>query len=252
MDTQATSPVTADAAIARPTLVSQWRALRKFVADPVLPDQASGFSSAALAAVLRLYAIDLALMIVLLSMAGLAVAAGFELPANALEELEIGPAIIFAIVIIAPLAEEIVFRGWLSGRPAHLALVLLLAIGALAVPFVGGITQGSAIGMVLAAAGVAALAVLAWWNLRQAPPPGWFRVAFRWIFYASAALFACAHLLNYAEGGAVLLALVLPQFIAGLIFGFARVQYGLWASIALHVLHNATFISLALLGESAA
>ena len=37
---------------------------------------------------------------------------------------------------------------------------------------------------------------------------------------------------------------------AGSIFGFARVSYGLWASILLHMLHNATFVAMVFVGLS--
>ena len=61
-------------------------------------------------------------------------------------------------------------------------------------------------------------------------------------------LFALAHLANYTEGEAVLLLpLVVPQLLAGLIFGYARVTYGLWSGMLLHMMHNALFISLVVL-----
>ena len=46
----------------------------------------------------------------------------------------------------------------------------------------------------------------------------------------------------------MLLPFVVPQTIAGLIFGFARVRYGMWANIALHGLSNALFLGLTLAG----
>jgi membrane protease YdiL (CAAX protease family) len=45
---------------------------------------------------------------------------------------------------------------------------------------------------------------------------------------------------------------VLPQFIAGTLFGYMRVRYGFWTAVALHALHNGTALSLALAGEALA
>jgi len=38
-----------------------------------------------------------------------------------------------------------------------------------------------------------------------------------------------------------------PQLIVGLILGYARVTYGLWSDIALHMLHNGLLIGLVVL-----
>ena len=70
------------------------------------------------------------------------------------------------------------------------------------------------------------------------------------VFYDNAAslLFALAHLTNYTQGTAlILLPLVVPQLIVGLILGYARVTYGLWSDILLHMLHNGLLIGLVLL-----
>ena len=70
-----------------------------------------------------------------LSDSGLAAltALGVRLPGHLLEDLELGPALIAFIVVGAPLGEELVFRGWLSGRPGHVgATLVLLAAGLLA------------------------------------------------------------------------------------------------------------------------
>ena len=114
----------------------------------------------------------------------------------------------------------------LSGPKAHPVLLL------------GGIS----IGVVLAIA-------LAFW-LRHRPQMPFFARHFTWFYFAGALLFASAHLLNYSQGMAlILIPLVVPQLIAGLIFGYARVTYGLWSDMALHMLHNAALIGLVLLGK---
>ena len=64
-----------------------------------------------------------------------------------------------------------------------------------------------------------------------------------------ALLFAAAHLGNYEGAALVLLPLVVPQLLVGLILGYARVTYGLWSDILLHMLHNGLLIGLVVLGK---
>jgi membrane protease YdiL (CAAX protease family) len=47
----------------------------------------------------------------------------------------------------------------------------------------------------------------------------------------------------------ILLPLVVPQLIAGLVFGYARVTFGLWSDMLLHMMHNGLLISLVLLSK---
>jgi len=85
---------------------------------------------------------------------------------------------------------------------------------------------------------------LVWW-LRRHPPMPFFSRHFAWFYIAASLLFALAHLTNYTQGTAlILLPLVIPQLIIGLILGYARVTYGLWSDMLLHILHNGLLISL--------
>jgi membrane protease YdiL (CAAX protease family) len=53
-------------------------------------------------------------------------------------------------------------------------------------------------------------------------------------------------LANFDEGSlAILLPLVLPQFILGMMLGYLRVRFALWAAILLHAAHNATALAIA-------
>ena len=77
---------------------------------------------------------------------------------------------------------------------------------------------------------------------------GWFSKTFPFFFWFSTLAFALVHLWNFEEGSlAVLLPLVLPQFILGSMLGYIRVRFALWAAILLHAAHNATALSLAAL-----
>ena len=229
----------------------EWRSFAAFVLRPALPDRATGPRLAAFGALLQLLVLDLLLMAVLIGgLAGLT-ALGVRLPGHLLEDLELGPALIAFIVVGAPLGEELVFRGWLSGRPGHVgATLVLLAAGLLAgaaLLSLPGPRGALALVAVLVLGVAAAIALL--WRKRGQPPMGWFARHFRWFYLLSALAFASIHLTNFTEGNAaLLLPLTLPQLLLGLILGYARVSFGLWSSMLMHGLHNTLFIGLVLAG----
>ncbi|TMM46579.1 CPBP family glutamic-type intramembrane protease [Qipengyuania marisflavi] len=232
-----------------------WRGEAKrviaFVRRPILPEKAAGISRASLAAVWRLYLLDIALMAVLLAIAGAVLMSGFEFPENEIAGLTLSPRVLALIVLLAPLIEEIGFRSWLSGRPGHVLAAAFLAFALFGLPLVFG--DGGSLWFAVSFFGAMVLALGTLYALRKRGQMPWFARAFPLFFAAATISFALIHLFNYQEGTlAVLLPLVLPQLIAGTIFGYARVTYGLWASIVLHMLHNGTAIGLVLLATSAA
>ncbi|XUU61749.1 CPBP family glutamic-type intramembrane protease [Erythrobacter sp. HA6-11] len=232
------------------SITGEWRTFGGFIRRPTLPDKATGFSTEALVAVLRLYALDLALMGALIGVLLIAMAMGFEMPANSLNDLELTLYWVAIIVLGAPLLEEIAFRSWLSGRPGHILSGLLAAGAVLTIPF---LRDAGSNGIIMGVAGLFALVGLIGainHAGRNRGPFGWFNWAFPGIFWVITLGFGAVHLSNYEEGtGLTMLPLVLPQVIAGALFGFARVRYGLWAAILLHALHNATFLGIFALGK---
>jgi membrane protease YdiL (CAAX protease family) len=212
-----------------------------FLRRPVLPERVTGVRLSALGATLRLFALDLAIMTLLVSVALVAWVLGFTLPSSAVGELKLGTGLIALIVVLAPIGEELIFRSWLSGRPGHVAAgaVLLAAIGYLLMADLKAhplLLLGALAGGLVLAIGLAV-------GLRRRAPFALFARNFAWFFFASAAAFALVHLSNYSSGAApVLLPLVLPQLLVGLILGYARVTYGLWSNILLHVMHNGLLI----------
>lgn len=231
------------------SLTGEWRQYARFIKWPVLPDAATGFSPGVMRDVLRLYVLDILVMAVLVTVGFLIVALGFEMPQNALEGMDWGMGLILLVMLGAPIYEELIFRSWLSGRPAHLGAVVAFIAGFVLTGLVAG-TVGlgfaveahetmavSLLGLVVGAV----LAAIALWRIPARTPFRWFRAIFPLLFALSSLAFAAIHLANYEEGSLkLLLPLVIPQLIAGTIFGFARVRYGLWAAILLHILHNST------------
>jgi len=69
-----------------------------------------------------------------------------------------------------------------------------------------------------------------------------FKLKFNFLFYFSVLLFGLVHIYNhdYSNPKVLLFALIicLPQIIAGILFGYTRVKYGIIGSIILHILVN--------------
>ncbi|KMS55312.1 CAAX amino terminal protease [Novosphingobium barchaimii LL02] len=149
-------------------------------------------------------------------------------------------------ILIAPLLEEIIFRGWHTGRPRALwllgcfALFVVLTMTAQAIaPLV---LAGLLLATVLAAAG-------GWWWLRRRGPSAAFAAAYPGVFWAVAALFAGVHLMNYPSASIASLPMVLPQFWAALLLGFTRQRIGLPAAILQHAIANASSMALVMAGS---
>ena len=231
-------------------LPDEWRRFFAFVRHPMLPPRAVGFGLVPAARTAIMLGLDLAAMALLLTIA-VAVSKLFgELPSNALNNLEIGIRWLLIIVIGGPVSEELIFRSWLSGRPGHLqaigCIIAALVVAVAAMRVIGGL-PGSLIAVVCLLTGLGVGIAFAVRGRKRAAW-AWFQRHFRWFYLASTICFALSHLANYQAGNAaMLLPLVIPQFVTGLMLGYVRVNYGLWASIALHAAHNALFIGMALL-----
>lgn len=168
----------------------------------------------------------------------------FNLPSpNAFDGM--GPLALWGgAVLLAPVLEELFFRGWMSGRPAALWLMAALVAGLVSFVALG---RGNAL-----AAGVIVLLTLiaasvAWWRTRhEMTVAGWFERAFPWLFYGGTTLFALMHVYNYPQVTWVVVPMVLPQFWTGLMLAHMRVRLGLLAAILNHIASNAIMLTAAL------
>ncbi|KEO89791.1 hypothetical protein EH31_11605 [Erythrobacter longus] len=223
------------------SIIGEWRRFGAFLKRPSLDVGVQNEGAPTVLA--RIFALDMAAMFVLIGLASALIAAGVYIPETALAGMEFTPGIIFAVVVGAPVMEEIVFRGWLSGKPGPIAALMLIAAGASGALFLH--TSAPAVGALIGlAAIIAALAAL--FILRARPAMDWFARGFPVFFWLATISFALVHLANFDEGSlAILLPLVLPQFILGAMLGYVRVRFALWAAIALHAAHNATAITIA-------
>lgn len=147
------------------------------------------------------------------------------------------------VVAIAPVLEEVLFRGWQSGRPRAFVLligaVLLGGVGATLRPENAALTGGVLLGII-------ATSGAGWFMLRKRAPMAWFARGFPIIFYLGAALFALPHIFNYPQVSLLALPLVLPQAWAALTLGYLRQRIGLIAAILAHAVSNGLMLVAAM------
>ncbi|MCX7285867.1 MAG: CPBP family glutamic-type intramembrane protease [Novosphingobium sp.] len=147
-------------------------------------------------------------------------------------------------VLLGPVLEELFFRGWMSGRPAALWLMLAVMAG-LALFAAFGRGKPLVAGAILL--GTVVLSGIAWLRTRRdREVKAWFARGFPALFHGMTVLFALLHVFNYPQVSAVVLPMVLPQLWSGLMLGYIRVRLGLLASILAHVASNAVMLAAAL------
>ena len=200
---------------------------------------------AAALALLVVFALDLALdtMVAKLTLAWDAEASflpqPIDYPATLTEDL-------FGFLILAPITEELAFRGWLSGRVAALrfgawglaAMGLFAASLYLDPDYTGALSLA---GVVLVFVGL-----VQWSRNRdfETDVPAWFTRHFHWIVWGSSLAFGLIHLGNYEPLAHPLgLLVVLPQTIGGLLLAYTRTRLGLGAAMAHHAAYNAVFLA---------
>ena len=172
-------------------------------------------------------------------------AAGYEAPD--LLDLDMSSAEEWvSVALLAPVLEEAVFRGWLSGRQAALELAGRMAL-AITLLIAGAVLvrSGSSLESVriiqFGALGFAAYALLVWFRQRKRKVeiPAWFDRNYRHLVWGSSVAFGTIHLLNYdGPTGPIDLVLVLPQTLGGLVLAYTRTRLGLAAAVAQHALFN--------------
>lgn len=225
-----------------------WREWVRFLRAPSLDTPRERFGLAAVRAVLWLLLLDVLVDFPLASLLGwLSKRATLETP-QLTQLTDNGP--LFTLLmgaVAAPLLEEVLFRSWLDGRRRHITfwLMVLLVFGTF---WKFGVQNQPFLAIGLAALLLIVGAVLVW--RADQSVPAWFQRLFPAIFYLQAVAFAASHFSNYPRDRMWLLVpFVLPQLVAGLVFGFARVRFGMWANLLLHASSNALFLTLMLAGK---
>ena len=149
--------------------------------------------------------------------------------------------VILAVVILGPLVEEVIFRGWLTGTMrafAGSALFLAIWFGGswLLTRHLSQLT-GPAPMVALAAAGLFAFVAVNR-NGRQ-NHAGWYRSVFPLVFWAQGLLFGGLHFTNISSTSPILpLILTAPLVICGWLWGYARINLGFGPAWMLHMAYN--------------
>lgn len=154
---------------------------------------------------------------------------------------------LFTALLVAPLLEELLFRGWLRGQAAGLrfAAVGFSALALLAASRV--VPATFAMPVALAGAALVFAGLIRWGRAHpyDAAVPAWFVRHFHWLVWGSSLLFGLIHLGNYAPLTHPLgLLVVLPQTVGGLLLAYTRTRLGLRAAIAHHAAYNAVLTAL--------
>lgn len=204
-------------------------------------------------ALLKLLLIDYLLVLPLLFVAvGAAALADAE---QDLSQEELTPVLlVLALVVFAPIIEELTFRLPLTTyRP-----IFLLISGVLMAGFFGLPPRLDVASLLALVPGVllAALAVMTMLSaqLRDRVAAFWDR-RFAIVFFTPALLFGLAHLANYSFSGFGALqvlagpGLVAPQIVGGIVLGYARIRLGLLWAMGLHAAYNGLLAPLILLAE---
>jgi len=148
-------------------------------------------------------------------------------------------------VLVAPVLEEAIFRGWQSGRPRALWLLACFAAFVVLVTTARAVAPLTLLGMLVA---LAAAAIGGWLWLRKRPPLRLFAAVYPAIFWLVALGFAAVHLMNYPSWSLASLPMVLPQLWAAMVLGFTRQRLGLPAAMLQHAGANAAAMALSMVG----
>jgi len=149
---------------------------------------------------------------------------------------------ILAVVILGPLVEEAVFRGWLTGTMrAFAGSALFVAIwfgGSWLLTEYLSRSLSPAILSGLAAAGLLAFVAVDRKDARP-EPTAWYRTIFPAIFWAQGLLFGGLHAANVASPSPILpLLMAAPLAICGWLWGYARIALGFGTAWMLHMAYN--------------
>jgi membrane protease YdiL (CAAX protease family) len=217
----------------------------RFLVRPAYGAQPMAWGRAAALVLLAALALDLALGELVIWLTDLWDAKVGFLP-EPIEQDETLAEELFFTLLFAPLVEEALFRGWLTGRVAALRfavygmVALALSLAALVLPDAYAATVGLA-GLAVALAGL-----IHWDRTRHhdTAVPAWFTRHFHWFVWGSTLLFGLIHLGNFEPLTHPLgVLVVLPQTVGGLLLAYTRIRLGLGAAMAHHAAFNAVWMA---------
>lgn len=217
-----------------------------FVISPTHAARPMPWGKTAALVLLALLALDAAFGELAVSLTAALDDLGPFLPQPIEEDIPLGEEA-FLSLVLAPVLEELLFRGWLSGRIAALRFALygFAALGLFMASLVAGPDLATA--LELAALGMVLAGLVHWSRTRHRDTavPAWFIRRFGWFVWGSTLLFGLIHLGNHEPLAHPLgVLVVLPQTIGGLLLAYTRTRLGLGAAIAHHSAYNALALVL--------
>jgi len=150
------------------------------------------------------------------------------------------PSIVVSMILLGPLIEEIIFRGWLTGTWrsfAGSALFLAVVFGGapLMTKFFGGpliVKQ-----LILAGLGLVTIWMLA--PIDRGTRVTGYERAFPFLFWGQGIVFGVLHYHNVAAGSAIISLLsTLPLIACGWLWGYARIALGMNGAVMVHAAYN--------------
>ena len=147
---------------------------------------------------------------------------------------------VVTVVILGPLIEEMMFRGWLIGTwQALIGTTAFVAIFYIAPPFAKDFVDAPVFVVQLGITALGLAVVYAIALIQPRPAITYFDRVFPIVFWAQGALFGALHFGNlYSESIALPLLMTLPLVVCGWLWGYARVVLGLPAALVLHIAYN--------------
>jgi membrane protease YdiL (CAAX protease family) len=148
---------------------------------------------------------------------------------------------LFKALLLAPVLEEALFRGWLSGRVAGLRFAAFGFVAMACLIASNWAGEALSVALSLGGEGLAFVGLVQWLDRRgrQTQVPDWFRRHFHWLVWGSTLVFALIHVGNHAaiddpRG----LLIMTSQLIGGFALAYVRTRLGLAAAMAYHAAYN--------------
>lgn len=226
------------------TLRERLADVARFVVRPTYAPRSMGWVPAFRAALATMIVLNLLGVLLPAGLLELVLGSSGVLP-ESLPEPYLGPRQVFEYLLLAPLIEEPLHRGWLTGRRAALRFA---AFGCAALSlFLVGYAVGTDGGRLIALLGVATAFVgLVHWGLtrhRDTAVPAWFIAHFRWMVWGSAVIFGLIHLGRFtALTGPLGVLVVAPLMVGGTLLAYTRTRLGLRAAIVQHAAYNSALV----------
>ncbi|MCF8714017.1 CPBP family intramembrane metalloprotease [Joostella atrarenae] len=150
--------------------------------------------------------------------------------------------IFFLIVLFGPLVEELIFRLSLRYNPLFLSTSISFFSYYILRALRSKISFLDDSNSIYISIGISLIiGVIFYFIIRKTAIEKYWKLHFKWIYYASVVLFAFLHVFNYELSNSDLFfipLIVFPQFLDGIVLGYIRIKNGFWYSVLFHSFNN--------------